>query len=60
MVIDTSALLAILFDEPEQVAFARAIRASEVRLISAMSMLEASIGAAESTLTANAMAVNGR
>jgi ribonuclease VapC len=43
MVIDSSALLAILFDEAENSAFTRAIGADEVRLMSAMTMLEASI-----------------
>ena len=43
MVIDSSALLAILFDEPDGLAFARAIHAASVRLISTMSMLETSM-----------------
>ena len=43
MVIDSSALLAILFDEPDGLAFARAIHAASVRLMSTMSMLEASM-----------------
>ena len=43
MVIDTSALLAILFDEPENGVFTRAIKDDEVRVMSAMSMLEASM-----------------
>src|SRR5437588_5055729 len=43
MIIDSSALLAILFDEPDGRAFARAIHAASVRLMSTMSMLEASM-----------------
>ena len=43
MVIDTSAIIAILFDEPERNVFARRILASPVRLVSAMSKLEASM-----------------
>src|SRR5665213_3018462 len=43
MVIDTSALIAILRDEPEQRAFKSAILATEVRLVSAMTKLEASM-----------------
>lgn len=43
MVIDTSALLAILFAEPEAVAIAQKITEAEARLISAVSLLEASI-----------------
>ena len=43
MIIDSSALLAILFDEPDGLAFARAIHAASVRLISTMSMLETSM-----------------
>lgn len=43
MVIDTSALLAILFAEPEAVALAQKITESDARLISAVSLLEASI-----------------
>jgi ribonuclease VapC len=43
MVLDTSALLAILQNEPEQRAFAEAIEDSEVRLLSAASFVEASI-----------------
>jgi ribonuclease VapC len=43
MVIDTSALLAILGDEPEAPAFASAIEQDPVRLVSAASVLEASI-----------------
>ncbi len=40
MVIDTSALLAILFDEPERPAFTRLIAADPVRLVSAVSRVE--------------------
>ncbi len=43
MVIDTSALLAILFDEPERPTFAEAIAADQRRLISAATVVEASI-----------------
>lgn len=43
MVLDTSALLAILSAEPEQAAFIAAIAADGVRLISAASYVEAGI-----------------
>ena len=43
MVIDTSALMAILEAEPEAVAIAEAIERDPVRLVSAGSLLEASI-----------------
>jgi ribonuclease VapC len=43
MVIDTSALLAILFAEPEAAALARSIGSDVTRLISAASVLEAGI-----------------
>ncbi len=43
MVVDTSALLAILFKEPDASAFAAAIAAAPKRLISAVSALEAAI-----------------
>lgn len=43
MVIDSSAVLAILLQEPEAESFARAISADPVRLISAISFLEAAI-----------------
>lgn len=43
MVIDSSAILAILFDESDGPAFVQAIKADELRLMSAMSMLEASM-----------------
>lgn len=43
MVIDTSALLAVLLAEPEAEAFSRAIAADSRRLVSAMSALEAAI-----------------
>jgi ribonuclease VapC len=43
MVIDTSALIAILQQEPEAEAFAGAIRNDPVRLLSAVSALEAAI-----------------
>jgi ribonuclease VapC len=41
MVIDTSALVAILFDEPERRRFSELIEADETRLISAATLLEA-------------------
>ena len=43
MVLDTSALLVILFDEPEAPAFEAAIEGEGVRLLSAASLLEAGI-----------------
>jgi ribonuclease VapC len=43
MVIDTSALLAILQDEPERRAFTQAIEAAEDRTISAATFVESSI-----------------
>jgi ribonuclease VapC len=43
MVIDTSALLAILFDEPERRRFNEAVAADPTRLISAASFLETAI-----------------
>ena len=43
MVIDSSALLAILFDEPERRQFNEKIEADEIRLISAASYLETAI-----------------
>jgi ribonuclease VapC len=43
MVIDTSALLAILFDEPERRAFNEAIDAAESRVMSAATFVELSI-----------------
>lgn len=43
MVIDTSAIVAILFGEPEARSFARAIDQDRVRLMSAVSVLEASM-----------------
>ena len=43
MVIDTSALIAILLGEPEGEAFARAIADDSIRLISAPTALEAGI-----------------
>ncbi len=43
MVVDTSALIAILFNEPDAGAFAAAIAAAPKRLISAVSALEAAI-----------------
>jgi ribonuclease VapC len=43
VVIDTSALLAVLFDEPERAAFVRRIAADPVRLMSVANWLEAAI-----------------
>lgn len=43
MVLDTSALLAILLGEPERRAFSEAIEAAEHRLLSAASFVEASM-----------------
>ena len=43
MVVDTSALLAILLDEPERRAFNEAIEAAESRMMSAATFVEASI-----------------
>ncbi|MDY0000400.1 MAG: type II toxin-antitoxin system VapC family toxin [Polyangia bacterium] len=43
MVVDTSALLAILFQEPDALAFASAIEQDSRRLLSAGSLLETSI-----------------
>jgi ribonuclease VapC len=43
MVVDTSALLAVLFDEPEAEGFARAIARAEVSRMSAANLLEAGI-----------------
>ncbi|MFZ5470522.1 MAG: type II toxin-antitoxin system VapC family toxin [Myxococcota bacterium] len=48
-VLDTSAVIAILFGEPEAELFAEAIESDHTRLISAASVLEASI-VAESEL----------
>lgn len=41
MIIDTSAICAVLFDEPERGAFDRLIAADEVRLVSAVARVEA-------------------
>lgn len=43
MVLDTSAIVAILFDEPERFAFNRLIEEAPVRLLSAVSRVETSI-----------------
>src|SRR5262245_28777709 len=43
MVIDTSALLAVLLDEPERRTFNEAIEAAETRVLSAASFVEVSI-----------------
>ena len=42
MVIDTSAIVAILFNEPDQRRFSEAIEAAPVRLLSAVTRVEAS------------------
>ena len=43
MVIDTSALIAVLFNEPDAFSFEQAIAGDPVRLISAASLVESSI-----------------
>ena len=43
MVVDTSALVAVLFDEPERARFAQAIAADHRRLVSAATLVETSI-----------------
>jgi|GEM_PF-4564356 ribonuclease VapC len=43
MVVDTSALIAILSDEPEAPGLEAAIEADSVRLLSAASLVEAAI-----------------
>lgn len=43
MVVDTSALIAILADDPERRPFIEAIEAAEIRLVSAATFVEASI-----------------
>lgn len=43
MVLDTSAILAVLFDEPERATFATLIEADPRRLVSAATRVEASI-----------------
>ena len=43
MIIDTSALIAILRDEPEAIACARAIEAATSRRVSAANFVEAAI-----------------
>jgi ribonuclease VapC len=43
MVIDTSAVIAILFNEPDALEMARAIESGAVRCISAATLLEAAI-----------------
>ncbi len=43
MVLDTSAVVAILFDEPERRAFTEAIANDPVRVISAANLLEAAM-----------------
>jgi ribonuclease VapC len=43
MVIDTSAILAVLFDEPDQPLYNEAIAASAVRLLSAVTRVELSL-----------------
>lgn len=43
MVLDTSALVAVLFDEPERKEFVELIEAAQRRLLSAATLVEASI-----------------
>lgn len=43
MVIDTSAIVAILFDEPDQRRYDEAIAAASTRLVSAVARVEASL-----------------
>jgi ribonuclease VapC len=43
MVIDTSALVALLFNEPDALRIAQAIEAASIRLVSAATFLETSI-----------------
>jgi ribonuclease VapC len=43
MVLDTSAILAILFHESEREAFANAIAAADTRLVSSLNALEAAV-----------------
>ena len=49
MIVDTSALLAVFFEEPEAEDFARAIAGAEVPRISAANLLEAGIVADNQT-----------
>jgi ribonuclease VapC len=43
MVIDASAIIAILFDEPERARFAAAMEAAALRLLSAVTLVEATM-----------------
>ena len=43
MVVDSSAILAVLFNEPERNAFADALSADAVRLMSSVNVLEAAV-----------------
>lgn len=43
MVVDSSAILAVLFNEPERNAFADALSAAAVRLMSSVNVLEAAV-----------------
>lgn len=43
MVVDTSALVAILFDEPDRARYTRALASAEVRAVSAATVVETSI-----------------
>lgn len=43
MVIDTSALVCIVLEEPEAAAFARTIAEDSIRLVSVVSLIEAGI-----------------
>ena len=49
MIVDTSALLAVFFEEPEAEDFARAIAGAEVSRMSAVNLLEAGIVADSQT-----------
>jgi ribonuclease VapC len=49
MIVDTSALLSVFFEEPEAEAFARAIAGAEVSRMSAANLLEAGIVADNQT-----------
>ena len=59
MVIDTSAVIAIFLDEPERLAFSRCILASDPRLMSTISKLEAGMVAAGRDGQAGASRLDG-
>jgi ribonuclease VapC len=56
MVIDTSALLAILQDEPERRTFNEAIEAAETRLMSTATLVETETGKRGQALKAGRVA----